>query len=409
MNCNSSRLLEGRKPLMQPRDLRPAGTIDMLTGLEVQTTNDKLGWELPNVDLRQDFSSDDIETLMQACDDAGGILVFSNQSPDMSIHDHVRFAKKLAEVNGTCCEPHHVSKGHPDAPEVLEIVREATAQVVFGENWHSDISFAAQTASYSILRGTMVPRLGVNDTLFSSAEDAYDALSPTMQNLLLDLNAYHSANRAYGAGHPGNSRAAMEGTTTMQMREDTPQLELDVLQPIVSVHPRTGRRALFASPTFTTHIDGMKPAESRAILDFVYKWIARPEFCTRVSWLPNQVTMWDNRSLSHKGVADDCSEKRVVQRVTIRGSSPLNHRGQQLSLTNQIKAAGAGLFWEANGEGEEQASGGGAPSLPVSRRLHPDHVHDQCRKVGRPSALKIRSADPGNQAHQPVDLENKAC
>ena len=33
-----------------------------------------------------------------------------------------------------------------------------------------------------------------------------------MQRLVLDLNAYHSANRAYGAGHPGNSRAAMEKT-----------------------------------------------------------------------------------------------------------------------------------------------------------------------------------------------------
>ena len=340
----SSRLLEGRKPLMQPWDERPKGTIDMLTGEEVKTKNLKLGVELPNVDLRQEFSDEDIETLMQASDDSGGILVFSNQSPDMTIHDHVRFARKIAEVNNTVLEPHHVSKGHPDAPEVLEIVREATANVVFGENWHSDNSFAAETASYSILRGTVTPRLGVNDTLFSSAEDAYDALSPTMQNLLLDLNAYHSANRAYGAGHPGNSRAAMEGTSTMQMRETAPQLEKDVLQPIVSVHPRTGRRGLFAAPTFTTHIDGMKPAESKAILDFVYKWIARPEFCQRVSWLPNQVTMWDNRTTSHKGVADDCSEKRVVQRVTIRGGSPLNHRGQQLSLTNQIKAAGAGLF-----------------------------------------------------------------
>ena len=340
----SSRLLEGRKPLMQPRDLRPEGVIDMLTGNPVETHNDSLGWELPNVDLTQEFSNEDMETLMQASDDSGGILVFSNQRPEMTIHDHVRFAQKMAEVNNTTIEPHHVSKGHPDAPEVLEIVREATANVVFGENWHSDNSFAAQTASYSILRGTVVPRLGVNDTLFSSTEDAYDALSPTMQNLLLDLNAYHSANRAYGAGHPGNSRAAMEGTTTMQMRDDAPQLELDVLQPIVSVHPRTGRRGLFASPTFTTHIDGMKPTESRAILDFVYKWIARPEFCTRVSWLPNQVTMWDNRSLSHKGVADDCSEKRVVQRVTIRGSSPLNHRGQQLSLTNQTGGRGRGLF-----------------------------------------------------------------
>ena len=86
----------------------------------------------------------------------------------------------------------------------------------------------------------------------------------------------------------------------------------------------------------------MKAEESRAILSFVYKWIARPEFCTRVSWQPNQVTMWDNRSLSHKGVADDCSEKRVVQRISIRGDQPKNHRGVAFS-GKSVRAAQAGL------------------------------------------------------------------
>ena len=249
-----------------------------------------------------------------------------------------------AESEATELEPHAVAQGHPDAPEVLEIVREANQNVVFGENWHSDNSFHEETASYSILRGYEVPRLGVNDTLFSSTEDAYDALSPTMQNLLLDLNAYHSANRAYGEGHGGNSRAAMEKTNTMRFKEDMPILETDVLQPMVRVHPRTGRRSLYASPTFTTHIDGMHEEESKAVLQFVYEWIARPEFCTRVSWHENQVVMWDNRSLQHKGLADDCSERRIVQRVSIRGSSPMNHEGKQFSLTHRVAAAGAGLF-----------------------------------------------------------------
>jgi len=340
----SARLLKDWGPLIQPSNLRPAGTIDMLTGKPVEANNFKLGVELPHVDLREDFSLDALETLKQASDDAGGILVFTNQSPDLTVHDHVRFAKAMADSDNTVIEPHAVSKGLPEAPEVLEIVREADANVVFGENWHSDNSFHAETCSYSILRGFVVPRLGVNDTLFSSVEDAYDALSPTMQNLLLDLSAYHSANRAYGHGHSGNSRAAMEKTSTMQFREDMPILETDVLQPVVSVHPRTGRRGIFVSPTFTTHIDGMKAEESKHILRFLQEWIARPEFCTRVSWQENQVVMWDNRSTSHKGIADDCSERRVVQRVSIRGSSPMNHLGQQLSLNHQVRSAQAGLF-----------------------------------------------------------------
>ena len=37
----------------------------------------------------------------------------------------------------------------------------------------------------------------------------------------------------------------------------------------------------------------MHEEESKAVLQFVYEWIARPEFCTRVSWHENQVVMWD--------------------------------------------------------------------------------------------------------------------
>lgn len=329
----------------------------MLTGKEVSATFAGLGRELPNVDLTQEFSAEDIETIKQASDDAGGILVFTNQKPSMTMADHVRFGQQMADSDNTVIEPHAVAKGHKDAPEVLEIVREATADVVFGENWHSDNSFMAQTCSYSILRGYVVPRLGVNDTLFSSSEAAFDALSPTMQRLLLDLKAYHSANKAYGFGHPGNSRAAMEktagGANAMSWKTDAPILESDVLQPVVTVHPRTGRRGLFVSPTFTTHIDGMNPVESQSLLRFIYEWCARPEFCTRVSWVPNQVVMWDNRSLGHKGIADEVSERRIVQRVSIRGSSPMNHRGEQFSLTHKVTAAEAGLFdWREDSEAQ---------------------------------------------------------
>jgi len=353
---NPSRLLQGAKPLIQPHDLRPVGLLDQLHKKPVEATFDGLGVELPNIDLRQDLSPEDIEVIKKASDDAGGIVVMTNQSEDMTMHDHVRFGQQMADSDSTVIEPHSVAAGHPDAPEVLEIVREANANVVFGENWHSDNSFHDRTCSYSILRGFVVPRLGVNDTLFSSVEAAYDALSPTMQDLLLDLNAYHSANRAYGAGHPGNSRAAMEGTGTMQLRQKPSGiLDQDVLQPVISVHPRTGRRGIFVSPTFTTHIDGMRPEESIALLRFLYEHIARPEFCTRVSWQPNQVVMWDNRSLSHKGLADDVSELRIVQRVSIRGAAPVNHRGQAFSLTHTRKAAAASLFdWE---EAARQANG----------------------------------------------------
>ena len=80
--------------------------MDQLTGRPVAATCDALGWELPNVDLTQEFSHDDLECLHQASADSGGILVFTNQKPEMTIHDHVRFGRQMADFSASCLEPH---------------------------------------------------------------------------------------------------------------------------------------------------------------------------------------------------------------------------------------------------------------------------------------------------------------
>jgi len=308
---NPLRLLEGRYPLND----RPGG----LPGL---------GAVLPAVDLTEEFTQEEIDVIQQASHDAGGIVVFPDQTKLTPAH-HVAFARQLGEI-----EPHAVAAGIDGYPEVLEIVREADAKVVFGEDWHSDNSFMQQTCSFSILRGTgVMPRRGSNDTLFSSTEAAYAALSPHMQNFLGTLTAYHSANKAYGAGSAGNSFAAMQNTAhgqnAMRMRVEAPILDTDYAHPVVTVHPDTGRRSLFVSPTFTKHIHGMSAEESTALLSFIYSWIAKPQFSQRVSWSKHQVTMWDNRSLSHKGIADILDERRIVHRVSIRGHAPFGVEGWQ--------------------------------------------------------------------------------
>jgi alpha-ketoglutarate-dependent taurine dioxygenase len=318
--------------------------------------------------------------LQQAALEAHGVLVFPNQKPTLSMRDQVNFASHFGPI-----EPHPVATGLAEAPEVLEIVREPGATVVFGEDWHSDFSFMSPTCSYSFLRATAhMPRRGVNDTLFSSTEEAYDALSSTMQGILDEMYAYHSANKAYNAGSDTNSTAAMQATGSMRyalalspppptsdaMARTYPRgpsahgssstlkwpslafksmpltarvwlptscacgrmldkdddklavMERDVRHPLVAVHPFTGRRSIFVSPTFTTHIDGLHPDESASLLAFLYRWIEQPRFCNRVSWSPHQVTMWDNRMLLHKGIVDEVDELRVVHRVSVRGHTP---------------------------------------------------------------------------------------
>ena len=91
--------------------------------------------------------------------------------------------------------------------------------------------------------------------------------------------------------------------------------------PVVISHPETGKKVLFVNSGFTSHIKGMSPWESKAILEALYDHIARtPRLTCRVEWLPNTVTLWDNRCTQHHAVWDYWPDSRYGERVSIIGN-----------------------------------------------------------------------------------------
>ena len=88
------------------------------------------GWGLrvPNCDLTKaaQFTKDDVVAIKAVIQDVKGILTFPNQQ-DLHPKDHVAFAAHFGTP-----EKHMVANGLPGHPEILEIVREKDAQIVFG-------------------------------------------------------------------------------------------------------------------------------------------------------------------------------------------------------------------------------------------------------------------------------------
>lgn len=85
---------------------------------------------------------------------------------------------------------------------------------------------------------------------------------------------------------------------------------------------RSGRQALYVNPSFTTRINGLEPAESRALLEFLYHHQQRPEFQVRFRWTENAIAFWDNRCTQHFALWDYWPHERKGHRVTIKGERP---------------------------------------------------------------------------------------
>ena len=92
--------------------------------------------------------------------------------------------------------------------------------------------------------------------------------------------------------------------------------------PLVRTHPDTGKKALYVNALFTTHIKGLSKLEGDRLLQFLYSHIVSEEHTVRLSWEPQTIAIWDNRSTQHKPVNDFFPQHRKMHRVTICGGKP---------------------------------------------------------------------------------------
>ena len=143
---------------------------------------------------------------------------------------------------------------------------------------------------------------------------AYDALSEGMKVYLDGLVAVHDFAQGFreSLAEPGGRERLGDA-----LAENPP-----VRHPVVQVHPETGKKVLFVNALFTTHIEGLPPLESSALLDFLCQHAALPEHTCRFQWTPDSVVLWDNRSTQHKPVNDFLPAPRCLHRVVSEGDQP---------------------------------------------------------------------------------------
>jgi alpha-ketoglutarate-dependent 2,4-dichlorophenoxyacetate dioxygenase len=173
--------------------------------------------------------------------------------------------------------------------------------------WHSDSSFRAIPAKYSILSGRITVDNG-GRTEFADMRAAYDQFDAGTKAEIEDLVCEHSL--LYSRGTLGFT----------DLSEDERVMFKPVRQRLVRTHPVTGRKSLYLASHIGTII-GWPVPEARAFIRDLTEHATQPQFIYQHVWKQYDMVMWDNRSTMHRVTRFDETQVRDMRRTTVAGDS----------------------------------------------------------------------------------------
>jgi alpha-ketoglutarate-dependent 2,4-dichlorophenoxyacetate dioxygenase len=174
--------------------------------------------------------------------------------------------------------------------------------------WHSDSSFRAIPAKYSLLSARIVNAKGGN-TEFADMRAAYDTLDEEIKREIENLVCEHSL--MYSRGSLG----------FLDYTEEEKQLFKPVRQRLVRTHPVSGRKSLYLA-SHAGAIAGMPVPEARMLLRDLTEHATQPRFVHVHKWTLHDLVIWDNRQTMHRVRRYDESQPRDMRRTTVAGDAP---------------------------------------------------------------------------------------
>lgn len=271
------------------------------THFDVAPMSATIGAEIRGVDITTDLPDEVIAELYQALVDYKAI--FFRDQP-LTPAQHVAFAGRFGAL-----EVHPFIPGNDEFPELVHFEKGADVGG-YENNWHHDVTWREVPSKAAVLHAVQVPATG-GDTLFADMGAAYDGLDDELKARIDGMVAVHDFMRSFGSQVPEQRRA--------EMREQYPPME----HPVVRTHPDSGRKMLFVNRVFTSHIVGLEPEESHALIDRLSRRSEILEYQCRFHWTPDAVAMWDNRSCQHYACSDYWPSIRIMERASITGERPV--------------------------------------------------------------------------------------
>jgi alpha-ketoglutarate-dependent 2,4-dichlorophenoxyacetate dioxygenase len=273
--------------------------------------------EVEGLDLGQPLSPDEVAAI-HAGMDTYAVLVFHDQKLDDA--QQLAFTRSLGDIEHaigtslrapdeyrlptTFADVSNLDKDH----KVFARDDRRRLFAIGNRLWHSDSSFKAIPAKYSLLRAVSVPSKGGN-TEFAYMPAAYDALDAETKAEIEDLLCEHS--QIFSRQQLG----------FFDLTDEERARFAPVRQRLVRTHPVTGRKSIYLS-SHAGSILGWPVPEARAFLRDLVEHATQRAFVYAHRWCVGDLVMWDNRQTMHRARPFPAHEPRDMRRTTLMGDAP---------------------------------------------------------------------------------------
>ena len=293
------------------------------------------------------------DALPHALAESGGLLLLQGMQ---AMADEPTLLVRVSRLFGTEVEDYRENLTpknmvHPTVPEIFIVSNAPPAermppkrpdppltadgkfpvQFPHRRGWHTDQSYRRPPPDISLFLAVAPVNRDQGQTLFADGTAAYEALPIEMKALIDKLEGLH-----VGARARRSRDAVLSGETPVPLApHERPQR-----QPLVRVHPVTGRRALYMCEYgqmdwLEGPIAGMQPGphgDGAALLCELMSHLTQSQFVYVHEWSEGDLIVWDNRCLVHAATWFDAErEQRVMWRTTVSGNPGAIYAGERKS------------------------------------------------------------------------------
>ncbi|MEZ0303833.1 MAG: TauD/TfdA dioxygenase family protein, partial [Hyphomicrobiaceae bacterium] len=263
--------------------------------ISIRPLTRNIAGEVSGVDITKPLSKDEVAAI-EAGMDKHAVLVFRDQ--DLTDEQQMAFTRNFGTIedarggNVTKPQDKRLATGMNDVSNLGKdgkpLARDSRQRLFNIGNmlWHSDSSFRAIPAKYSLLSARVVNKKGGN-TEFAHMGAAYEALDEETRAEIESLICEHSL--MYSRGSLG----------FLDYTEEEKVMFKPVRQRLVRSHPVTGRKSLYLS-SHAGAIPGMPMPEARMLLNDLKEHATQPQFVYVHKWRLRDLVMWDNRQTMHR-------------------------------------------------------------------------------------------------------------